>query len=282
MKTIKNILIAVIVLALSYGIFSLLETEDKGKEFLTSAITLVVDELIARVPDREQQIQLEQKRDEFIKTIDENKMSKQQYETSVARLTNLNISQDSLSAEELGALLETSVHLSKDQTNTMTRQEAEKMRQQVRYIVEFTKELSNIQDEQLRAQLARHFIVTSDSNFHIIVDEDILQKPELKEHPDSRRLIERLPRKDFIKFENFEESQDIVRDAMTNLAPILPLRVREQIIFNPDMGASLLIKVNVDSLLMAEKAYHDAHWDSLVIKLEKLENLGTLGEEKSK
>ncbi len=264
MNALKNIFFTALVAAISFGIFTLMEDKKTAENILASVAEIVIDELIARVPEEEQS-KLSAKRDELINKIDENKLSEEQYKTFMARMTNLNLYPDSVSAEEINAILEKSVQSVSAQQNgqsfAITKAKAEQWERRIRHIREFEAEISKIKNDSVRERLVRHVMVTPESDFQLVFNDDIRHDPQLSRDPEAQRFIEKLPDMKWVKFENFSKSIDIPRQAIKFHAPGLPPHVRMPIILRITAGETISISIDSITADMPKNFIDASEWE---------------------
>ena len=272
MNTLKNIFIAALVLAISFGVFTIMEDRETAESILASVAERMVEQLIAREANPDRRAELEVKRDSLIKKIDDKKINEEQYKTTLARLYNLTLSPDSLSAAELNAVLDASIQpaaIGKEtQHLSITKAKAQHIERRIAHMQDFQKQLHSIKNDSIRIQLARQAMVTPDSDLQLVINDEILHDPRMSRAPEVRQYIEKLPEKGWVKFESFSKSPDIPRQAIELYAPVLPSEIRMSIVVHPDLGKT--ISISLDSLknYIPENPSDGAAWEKWAKQLE--------------
>jgi hypothetical protein len=272
LNLLKNIVLAALVLAISIGVFTIMEEKETAESILASIAEMLLDPLIAGQANAEQRAALEMKRDSFIKNIDDKKINEDQFKTTVARLYNLALSPDSLSAAELNAVLDESIQPISNEKNpphlSITKAKAQHIERRIAKMQEFQKQVDSIQNDSIRIQVARQAMVTPDSDLQLVLNDEILHDPRISDQPEIQQFIQKLPKKGWVKFESFSNSPDISRQALKFYAPGLPSNIRMSIVVHPTLGEPVSISLDSIKNILPSNFYDSAAWEQWAKQLE--------------
>lgn len=289
MNLFKNLFIGIIVLGLSSGIFFLLVQDQEVKDnILASTLKVFANELLAMVPEGEQRQSISNTVDKFINKVQNKEIPETQVDMAVARILNMQMSDEKPSAKEIEAVLTQSLDAPPPPQDHGSRRDnvrkaahplgnfdEEQLALKMRYMMTLKDDMINAgHKDSVGSRLARHAMFTADSGLQIVIDARVHDNPDFARNPHVRRFFKDLPEKDWVKFRKFDESPEIAEQAVKNFAPFLPPEIRTKIIIETQ---SQFDSLNID---IASFVFHaDSLYKFLedpakfVEQLQKLEHL---------
>ncbi len=277
MNALKRIMGGLIVLIISSTIFYLLLQDQEVKDdIMSSTLKLFGDELLAMVPEGEERDALEKRISEFITKVENRELTEDQVKMTFARGMNLQLAQEKPTLQEIEALWETPEDTSRPQPPAVPEPKRwpsedwndEYLAHRMRDVMAFKDDLIRLSREEKEGRdISRYTMVTPDSDLQIIIDANIRDNHTFKEHPEIRRFIRKLPDKDLIKFENFDESPNAAKQAIEVYAPFLPPNVRHRIKVSASADGNMSLVL--DSLNIDIPA-HFFNLDSMHVMINKV------------
>ncbi|MBN1465608.1 hypothetical protein JXA02_07610 [candidate division KSB1 bacterium] len=257
MNILKNIIIAFVVLALSVGIFFLLiKDQDVKNNILRSTLEMFGDELLAMVPEGQERDALAKRIDDFILKAENNEISEEQVQVTLARALNMQMAPEKPSPQELRTLLEVSLDTTQEQRIREFRGEkgrerksqsdirADRLARNYQEMVDLRNELQKMcqEDSACRALYQRAMFV-ADDGLRFLVDSSVTKQYIFANHPDLRRLLEEMSADDLVKFKDFTLVPEVVQQGVVHFAPMIPESIRVEFVKN--------MNVNIDSLVLS-------------------------------
>ena len=273
MNMIKNILVGIFVLALSAGIFILLIQDQEVKNnILRSTLEMFGDELLAMVPEGQERDMLSKRIEDFISKAEQNEISQDQVQVTLARALNMQMAPEKPSAQELRSLLDVSLDTSQERRIRDLRGkshterkiqydiQADRLAKNYHEMVDLRNEIQKIcqEDSSCRAFYQRAMFVVDDG-LRLLVDSSLAKQYVYVNHPDLRRRLEDMSEDDLVKFENFALAPEVVQQGLIYFAPMIPKQIRTEIVEN--------IHVDIDSLVLPKITFKPDSLDEFIDKV---------------
>lgn len=280
MNTFNKIFIIAIALAISTGVFVLLDVDQNVNETvitsaqeLTAAFNQLFDGLSEKLHASEQQEFLEQERSTFINKVKKDELNTQQLTTVAARLTNIQLKPDTISTAELATILNVSADTlplpKKHKGPQLTKDQEKHLARKIHYVIEFKNDINRIKEDSVRNALVRHVMVTPDSDLQLMVDDNVKNDPRFAENPEASRFLEQLPGKDWVKFVPFSESPHIAQQALEYFAPFIPSDVQISAVINTVPNQNFSIQIDSSTVKLPSNFFDPAGWEKFAKEIEK-------------
>jgi hypothetical protein len=278
LNMIKNILVGIFVLALSAGIFILLIQDQEVKNnILRSTLEMFGDELLAMVPEGQERDMLSKRIEDFISKAEQNEISQDQVQVTLARALNMQMAPEKPSAQELRSLLDVSPDTSQERRirdlrgKSRTERkiqydlQADRLARNYHEMVDLRNEIQKIcqEDSSCRAFYQRAMFVVDDG-LRLLVDSSLAKQYVYVNHPDLRRRLEDMSEDDLVKFENFALAPEVVQQGLIYFAPMIPKQIRTEIVEN--------IHMDIDSLVLPNSTFKPDSLAEFINKIIKTAN----------